>query len=53
MKRCLIYCVFAMVALGCDKNRHGEHADATAPLEENADTLLSDKVIKTADMRFG
>lgn len=53
MNKYLIYCVFAMVAFGCNsEKRSGESADMTSENLESADTTLIEKIIKTADMRF-
>src|SRR5215217_5725918 len=52
MKKYLIYCVFAIVAFGCNKERSVETADTTAANLESTDTTLTEKIIKTADMRF-
>ncbi|MES2458145.1 MAG: DUF4349 domain-containing protein [Bacteroidota bacterium] len=54
MKKYLIYCVFAIVAFGCNGEKREAHntADTTEANLENNDTLLTEKIIKTADMRF-
>lgn len=54
MKKYLIYCVFAMVAFGCNKEKSDESAtaDVTEANLESPDTSLTEKIIKTADMRF-
>ena len=52
MKKYLIYCVFTIVAFGCNK---GEHTGSSAELLEkieNGDTIMESQVIKTADMKF-
>ena len=54
MKKYLIYCVFTMAAIGCNNANTLERAssDATEANLESVDTVLTDKIIKTADMRF-
>lgn len=54
MKKYLIYCVFAIAALGCNSADKFDHssADATSANLETTDTLMTEKIIKTADMRF-
>lgn len=54
MKKYLIYCVFAIAAFGCNKEKSYESAtaDVTEANLESTDTLLTEKIIKTADMRF-
>jgi len=54
MKKYLIYCVFAIAMFSCNSNKSSnlENSDATAASLETTDSLLSEKIIKTADMRF-
>lgn len=52
MNKYLIYCVFAMVAFGCNSEKKYESADVTKENLESTDTVLTEKIIKTADMRF-
>ncbi|MEJ2882747.1 DUF4349 domain-containing protein [Pedobacter sp. GR22-6] len=52
MNKYLIYCVFAMVAFGCNSEKKYESADLTTENLESTDTVLTEKIIKTADMRF-
>jgi len=52
MNKYLIYCVFAMVAFGCNSEKKYESADVTTENLESTDTVLTEKIIKTADMRF-
>lgn len=55
MKKYLIYCIITIAALGCANEKRGEStatADATAENLEATDSTLTEKVIKTADMRF-
>jgi len=54
MKKLLICCVITMAAFGCnsEKKIYSDSADSTEENLETADTLLTGKVIKTADMRF-
>ena len=54
MKKYLIYCVFAIAMFSCDSNKDSklENSDATTANLETTDSLLSEKIIKTADMRF-
>lgn len=54
MKKYLIYCVFAMAMFSCNSNKNSnlESSDATSANLEATDSLLSEKIIKTADMRF-
>ena len=54
MKKYLIYCVLAIAAFGCngEKKEALATADTTEANLENNDTLLTEKIIKTADMRF-
>jgi hypothetical protein len=54
MKKYLIYCVFAIALFSCNSNKDSklENSDATSANLETTDSLLSEKIIKTADMRF-
>lgn len=54
MKKYLIYCVFAMAMFSCNSNKNSnlESSEATSANLEATDSLLSEKIIKTADMRF-
>lgn len=54
MKKYLIYCVVAIAISACNKENKSYEAtsDATAPNLEISDTTLTEKIIKTADMRF-
>nr|WP_294872131.1 DUF4349 domain-containing protein [uncultured Pedobacter sp.] len=54
MKKYLIYCVFAIAMFSCNSNKDSklENSDATSTNLETTDSLLSEKIIKTADMRF-
>lgn len=54
MKKYLIYCVFAIAMFSCNSNKDSklENSDATTANLETTDSLLSEKIIKTADMRF-
>lgn len=53
MKKHLIYCVFAMVAFGCNNNSKMEGTSAEILNKiENGDTVMAAKIIKTADMKF-
>lgn len=54
MKKYLIYCVFAIAVFGCNNNKsnYKETADVTEANLETSDTLFTEKIIKTADMRF-
>lgn len=54
MKKYLIYCVFTMAMFSCNSNKNSnlESSDATSANLEATDSLLSEKIIKTADMRF-
>lgn len=54
MKKYLIYCVFTIAMFSCNskKGSNLENSDATAANLETTDSLLSEKIIKTADMRF-
>jgi len=54
MKKLLICCVITMAAFGCnsEKKSYDENSDSTQSNLEAADTVLTEKVIKTADMRF-
>ncbi|WP_316793287.1 DUF4349 domain-containing protein [Pedobacter frigoris] len=54
MKKYLIYCIFTIAAFGCNSSEKigRESADLTEANLETADTTLTEKIIKTADMRF-
>ncbi|TKC07411.1 DUF4349 domain-containing protein [Pedobacter frigoris] len=54
MKKYLIYCIFTIAAFGCNSENKLERssADVTEANLEAADTTLTEKIIKTADMRF-
>lgn len=52
MNKYLIYCVFTMAVFGCNSEKRLESSDATSEIAESSDTVLSEKIIKTADMRF-
>lgn len=54
MKKYLIYCVFAIAMFSCNSNKESkiENSDSTSANLETTDSLLSEKIIKTADMRF-
>lgn len=54
MKKYLIYCAFTIAVFGCNKEKGYESAtaDVTETNLESSDTLLTEKIIKTADMRF-
>lgn len=54
MKKYLIYCVVAIAISACSKQNksHQETSDVTATNLEASDTTLTEKIIKTADMRF-
>nr|WP_068891852.1 DUF4349 domain-containing protein [Pedobacter panaciterrae] len=54
MKKYLIYCVLAIAIFSCNsnKNSRSENSDSTSANLEATDSLLSEKIIKTADMRF-
>jgi len=54
MKKYLIYCVFTIAMFSCNSKKESnlENSDATAANLETTDSLLSEKIIKTADMRF-
>jgi hypothetical protein len=54
MKKYLIYCVFTIAVFGCNKEKSDESAtaDVTEANLESPDTSLTEKIIKTADMRF-
>ncbi|RQO72224.1 DUF4349 domain-containing protein [Pedobacter sp. KBW06] len=54
MKKYLIYCVVAIAISACSKENKSYEAtsDATAANLEVSDTTLTEKIIKTADMRF-
>lgn len=54
MKKYLIYCMLAVVAFGCSNEKRSGNlsSDATEANLEGTDTTLSEKIIKTADMRF-
>lgn len=54
MKKYLIYCVFTIAIFSCNskKGSNLENSDVTAANLETTDSLLSEKIIKTADMRF-
>lgn len=55
MKKYLIYCVIAVVAFGCSKEKrsYNETADVAKTVESGyGDSALVSKVIKTADMKF-
>lgn len=54
MKKYLIYCVLTMAMFSCNSNKNSnlESSDATSANLEATDSLLSEKIIKTADMRF-
>lgn len=54
MKKYLIYCVVAIAVSACSKENKSYEAtsDATSANLEVSDTTLTEKIIKTADMRF-
>ncbi|HMI04030.1 MAG TPA: DUF4349 domain-containing protein [Pedobacter sp.] len=54
MKKYLIYCVFTIAVFGCNKQKDAENgtADVTEANLESTDTTYTEKIIKTADMRF-
>lgn len=54
MKKYLIYCVFAIAMFSCNSNKDSklENSDSTSANLEATDSLLAEKIIKTADMRF-
>jgi hypothetical protein len=54
MKKYLIYCVVAIAISACNKENKSYEAtsDAVAETLEASDTTLTEKIIKTADMRF-
>lgn len=54
MKKYLIYCIFTIAAFGCNNAEKVDRssADITDSNLEAADTTLTEKIIKTADMRF-
>ncbi|MEJ2904744.1 DUF4349 domain-containing protein [Pedobacter panaciterrae] len=54
MKKYLIYCVFAIAMFSCNSNKDSklENSDSASANLEATDSLLAEKIIKTADMRF-
>jgi hypothetical protein len=53
MKKYFIYVAIVLSVWGCQNaNKSHENAAATAPDLEVSDTTLTEKIIKTADMRF-
>jgi len=52
MKKYLIYCVLAVVALGCSNEKRSHESMDEMETLKTADTALTEKIIKTADMRF-
>lgn len=54
MKKYLIYCVFAIAMFSCNSNEDSklENSDSASANLEATDSLLAEKIIKTADMRF-
>lgn len=54
MKKYLIYCVFTIALFSCNANKESkmDNSDSTSANLETTDSLLSEKIIKTADMRF-
>ncbi len=52
MNKYLIYCIFTVAAFGCNSEKRSETADLTAQNLERSDTTFTEKIIKTADMRF-
>ncbi|WP_316822281.1 DUF4349 domain-containing protein [Pedobacter gandavensis] len=54
MKKYIIYCAVAIVFTACSQNKQANEAavDASAISILSADSSLTEKIIKTADMRF-
>ncbi|WP_316813580.1 DUF4349 domain-containing protein [Pedobacter heparinus] len=53
MKQYFVYPVMVLAFWGCSNaNKSNESADVTAASLEKSDTSLTEKIIKTADMRF-
>jgi len=53
MKKYLFFAVISIAIWSCNSNNKMKSADTTEALNESsADTVASDKIIKTADMRF-
>ncbi|WP_276090304.1 DUF4349 domain-containing protein [Pedobacter sp. JY14-1] len=52
MKKILFCCIIAIAAIGCANEKRPETADTTSAIAESPDTTLTDKIVKTADMRF-
>ncbi|HWW41060.1 DUF4349 domain-containing protein [Pedobacter sp.] len=53
MKKYLFFAVITIAIWSCNRSNKMESADTTEALKESsADTVASDKIIKTADMRF-
>ncbi|MEJ7557398.1 MAG: DUF4349 domain-containing protein [Pedobacter sp.] len=54
MKKYLVLLLVSAAFLGCnrEKSSFGETADNTSTSLESSDTILTEKIVKTADMRF-
>ncbi|WP_449435472.1 DUF4349 domain-containing protein [Pedobacter steynii] len=54
MKNYLTYCLLAIIMFSCNANKSSnlENSDSTSANLESTDSLLNEKIIKTADMRF-